>query len=112
MMTLERTVLDHPIRVLGQRLDKGWDISITGGAETHVGAVTLADPDGAEQTIERSGHRDSCISEAWAVRLAKEWKAPVCVRCGIHYDGVTKAQIGEIVAACEALLEAVLRQEK
>jgi len=30
------------------------------------------------------------------------------VRCGIHYDGIGKAEIAAILAACEKLLEQML----
>lgn len=110
MYTWTEIVLDQPIQVRAARLDEGWDIGIFGGCRTHVGAVTLAEPDGREQTLERAGHKDSHISRRWAVRLAKAWGVPVCVRCGIHYDSATAEQIREIVAACDRLLETVMQQ--
>lgn len=103
-MKLEKTVLGYPIWVEIHRLDCGWDIGIYGGCSTHVGAVTLAEPDGTVQTLERSGHKDSFISTRWAAELAAHWSAPVCVRCGIHYDNVMKAQLAEITAVCDAML--------
>ena len=59
------------ITVEAEPLDEGWDIRVTGGDRSHVGAVTLTEPDGAEQTIERPGHKDAHVSRPWAVRLAK-----------------------------------------
>ena len=106
-MKLEKTVLGFPIRVELTKLDEGWDISIFGGCKTHVGAVTLASPDDTVQTAERPGHRDSFVSSRWAAELAAHWNAPVCVRCGIHYDNVTKEQLAVIIAACEDLLREV-----
>lgn len=107
----EQMVLGFPIQVQLQRLDEGWDISVTGGVKTHIGAVTLAEPDGTERTLERPDHKDSYISRPWALALAKAWNAPVCVRCGIHYDGVTKAQIAQILEACQELLAKVLASQ-
>ena len=54
-MTLERIVLGFPIRVEIRKLDEGWDVGIFGGCKTHVGAVTLAAPDGTVETLERPG---------------------------------------------------------
>lgn len=105
MRVLEKSVLGYPIRVQVQKLDEGWDILVIGGSKTHVGAVTLAEPDGTEQTLERPGHKDSHISRTWAPALAKALNAPVSVRCGIHYDGVTKVQIERIVDECSTLLQ-------
>lgn len=110
MNTWEQALSDRSIRVKVQKLDEGWDISVTGGVKTHVGAVTLAEPDGTECTLERPGHKDSHISRTWALTLAQEWNAPVCVRCGIHYDNATSEQVQAIVTACNQLLETVIRQ--
>lgn len=110
MYTWEENVLGYPVQVQATQLDDGWDIGIFGGCRTHVGAVTLAEPDGREQTQERLGHKDSHISRLWAVRLAKALGVSVCVRCGIHYDSATAEQIRAIVAACDRMLETVIQQ--
>jgi len=85
MVCWESEVLGSPIRVQAEKLDDGWDVSVTGGVKTHVGAVTLAGPDGSEQTIEMPGHQDSHISRIWAQNLSKAWNAPVCVRFGTKW---------------------------
>lgn len=103
-MILERTVLGFPIRAEIRKLDEGWDVGIFGGCRTHVGAVSLAAPDGTVETLERPGHRDCVISARWAAELAAHLNAPACVRCGIHYDRAEKEQLTAIVAACEDLL--------
>lgn len=110
MNTWEKTVLGWPVQVQVQRLNDGFDVGVFGGCRTHVGAVTLAEPDGAAQTLERLGHKDSFVSRHWAERLAQAWGVPVCVRCGIHYDGATSEQIRQIVSACDQLLETVIQQ--
>ena len=106
-MKLERTVLGYPIRAEITKLDEGWEVGIFGGCKTHVGAVTLAAPDGTVQTLERPGHKDSFISARWAAELAAHWDAPVCARCGIHYDCATKEQLAAITAECEDFLQEV-----
>lgn len=110
MIRAERRVLGWPIRAQAERLDSGYDVAVYGGERTHVGAVSLASPEGLVQTLERTGHRDAAVSERWAAALGRAWNAPVCVRCGIHYERATKAQIAEILAACDALLEDVIGQ--
>ena len=104
-MKLERTVLGFPICAEVTKLDEGWDVSIFGGCKTHVGAVTLAEPKGTVQTLERPGHKDSFVSIRWAERLAAHLNAPVCVRCGIHYDHATKEQLEEITTSCDEILK-------
>lgn len=103
-MTLQTQLFDFPILVEAQKLDEGWDISITGGCRSHVGAVTLAAPGEEPQTIQRRRHKDACISQVWAETLVEKWNCPVCVRCGIHYDGLSMEQIQEIIKASNALL--------
>lgn len=94
------------------RLDDGWDVSVTGGSRTHVGAVSLAQPGQELRTLLRAGHRDDVISERWAKRLADVWNEPVCVRAGIHYDGVTKTEINLILEAAERLLDRLIQETK
>lgn len=107
----ETQALGLPIRAAAVRLDEGWDVSVLGGSRRHVGAVTLAEPDGSVQTLLRLGHRDDAVSVRWAKVLAARWHAPVCVRAGIHYDGVGRAEIGRIMKACDALLEAMMERK-
>lgn len=103
-MKLKRIVSGYPIRAEIEKLDEGWDIGIFGGCKTHVGAVTLAEPDGTVHTLERPCHRDGFVSGHWASELARMLKAPICVRCGIHYDNATKEQLAEITAGCDEML--------
>lgn len=110
MICAERCALGRPIRAQAERLHSGYDVVVYGGERTHVGAVSLAAPDEPVQTLERAGHRDAAVSARWAEALARAWNAPVCVRCGIHYERATRAQISEILAACDALLEDVMGQ--
>lgn len=103
-MKLERTVLGYPLWAEINELDHGWDIGIYGGCSTHVGAVTMAEADGAYRTFQREHHKDSYVSQHWATELAKRFQSPVCVRCGIHYDNATKDQLAEITASCDEML--------
>ena len=95
-MNVEVTVLGDPIRAETEQLDEGWDVAVYGGVRTHVGAVSLSDGCGGVETLQRPGHRDAVISE----------------RCGIHYHEPTRAQLAEIVAACDALLEKLIFLER
>ncbi|MBQ8835357.1 MAG: hypothetical protein IJ001_10635 [Oscillospiraceae bacterium] len=111
-MKLERTVLGYPIWAEINRLDSGWDIGIYGGCCTHVGAVSMAEPSGDVETIERLHHKDSFVSVRWAEEMSRLTQEPVCVRCGIHYDSATKEQLSAIIAECDEMLQelvAVLR---
>ena len=111
-MRLECEVQGKSIRAEALRLDEGWDVSVFGGSRSHVGAVTLAEPDGRVQTLLRTNHRDDAVSVRWAQALAQCWSAPVCVRAGIHYDNIGRAEIDSILSACEALLQTMMERKE
>lgn len=106
----ETAALGFPIRAAAERLDDGWDVCVYGGCRTHVGAMTLAEADGTMQTLLRPEHRDDAVSKRWAQALAQAWKAPVCVRAGIHYDGITRDGIAAALSACDALLQTMIER--
>lgn len=108
MSVYETIVLGHTLRAEVARLDDGWDIGIYGGCRTHVGAVALGEADGGLRVLAREGHRDDVVAASWAKAFARRFHAPVCVRCGIHYDDVSKNDIGTIVSACNLLLQKAL----
>ncbi len=109
MRIWERAVLGRTIRATVECLDEGWDVSVFGGDMTHVGAVTLAGPKGKEQTLERPGHKDAAVTRRWAVALAEVWGGPICVRCGIHFDHVTRTDLAQLLTVCEELLDVIKR---
>lgn len=107
-MTVQTTCLGRTLCATAQKLNDGWDVALFGGDSTHVGAVTLAGS-GALQTVQRPGHRDGVLSERWAGYLAERLKAPVCVRCGVHYDRLSRQDLPKVVQACEDLLKQLER---
>ena len=72
----------------------------------------------AEALLRKAGFDDPYgterrrLSTEDAARLAEAWRAPVCVRCGIHYHEPTRAQLAEIVASCDMLLEKLIFLER
>lgn len=111
-MILEATVCAKTIRAEIIRLDSGLDIGLYGGDQTHVGAVSLAEPGNPVQTLQRPAHKDAAVSEHWAVQLAEAMQCPVCVRCGIHYECFHEALLPEILSGCEELLKRLLHDLK
>lgn len=95
----------YPIEARVHRLDDGLHVLVTGGCRTHVGAVSYAFPGESVQTIQFPTHRDGKVSERWAKALCERLHCQVTVNCGIHYDNVSKADIQEIVAVTEQLLQ-------
>ena len=105
--------LGYELRADITMLDEGVHVLLVGGSTTHVGAVTFADEDGIVETLQLPGHRDAVVSESWAVMLAAHFCMPVSVACGIHYDGIAKTQIGEVLEAAQQLLpQAIAKLEQ
>ncbi len=110
MTELSISLFGHPIRCSATRLDRGVHVLLTGGCQSHIGAVTIAEPGAPPETRVFPGHKDQYISEPWAVRLAEKTGQRACVVCGIHYDGITGEQIAEILDRTDELLCALLEQ--
>lgn len=110
-MILTAAALGKPILAEIHRLDVGLDIGIYGGDCTHVGAVSLADETGKVQSIQHLGHKDGIVSEKWAAQLAERLHLPVCVRCGIHFDGLCAEELAVVMETCEDLLNQIAQMD-
>ncbi len=82
----------------------------------HLGAVATGEFDnGTGRTttsiISRLGHKDDAVAQRVAYAIAKHTKRATCVVAGIHVDAITQAEIAEILANCDDLIqEFVLRK--
>lgn len=108
VITDKRSLFGHPIEYELTLLDQGIHVLLAGGAKSHIGAISVAEGEWAE-TKTFSGHKDHLLSEPWAKAIAQKTGQRCAVICGIHYDGVSKADIAAIVAAAEELLAELLR---
>jgi len=81
-------------------------LQVTGG-RTHVGAVAVAFPGGAElMTV--PGHREGPLAAECAAAVAAASGRTCAVVAGIHQDGATSGEIAAIVDNVRRGLEAVL----
>lgn len=55
------------------------------------------------------GHKDDAIACRFAEAVAVQQRCTAVCTCGVHIDGITPAQIREILAACEELQDRVLQ---
>ncbi|MDR0267589.1 hypothetical protein [Paenibacillus sp.] len=102
-----------------------WDIRITEvpvgrdilllltGGTAHIGAVATAYFCGKAQevqvqTIDLPGHREQELAAYMAEKAAEALGCTVTVAAGIHYDGINKAQILDIVAEAKAVFNTYL----
>lgn len=88
--------------------DHGMVAGVFGGDLSHIGAVSVVDAKGVLQTVILDGHKDYHVSNMWAERLFEKYRVPVSVSAGIHYEQITKEEIGEVLALCSQLLEGVM----
>ena len=95
----EKLIVDGKEIVLNARR-QGGDclISVTGGDAPHIGAAALC-ADGETRRLDRNGHREGELAAELAERAASKLGCCVCAVCGIHFDGITRAEIVSVVAA-------------
>ena len=97
-----RTVLGREITVSAFPVGRDWIVSIFGGDTPHAGSACIAwqeNGQGKMASVVRPAHRDDVVACQVAEFLSRELRCSVIVNCGIHYDGVTKQEIREIVSA-------------
>ncbi len=106
----EVPVLGRMIRMQAQDTGKGLQVLITGGDQAHIGAVAVCGESSFDssfpekngvRTVTFPGHKETQVVENWARRLGELSDFPVVVSAGIHYDGINRAQIGEILSALD-----------
>ena len=88
--TLTRLVRGKEIVLNARRQGGDCLVSVTGGDAPHIGAAALC-ADGEIRRLDRNGHREG--------ELAAELAERVCAVCGIHFDGISRAEIASVVAA-------------
>lgn len=112
-IVVELTVLGFPLRATALRAGEDWSVLVQGGFGPHIGSVSVArwvDRRVELQRLVGPGHRDDVVGDRFALRLAEGTGHTVCVCCGIHYDGPTKAELAQVVASAEVLLEKLLKE--
>ena len=85
------------ITITATQLDAGLHVLLSGGHQSHIGAVSICCPGEAVRTTVLPGHKDDHISARWAQTLCELSGLTCCVVCGIHYDNASAFQIREIL---------------
>lgn len=105
------TVLGAPLTARLQPLDGGMRAEIYGGTRPHIGAVSIAGPDGKVSTTQFPAHRDGVVSARWAGALAAAGYRPAVVLAGIHYDHLVCRRCGSLADIHLADITAQLEQQ-
>lgn len=105
-----RTLFGSAIIACVLRLEEGIQVSVSGGDLAHIGAVSVAAPDGDIATRQFTGHKDGVVSERWAKALSEAGYRPAVVTAGIHYDGLSKEGIAGVLTLTDEMLAELLHR--
>ncbi|MCJ8012496.1 hypothetical protein MUG84_12210 [Paenibacillus sp. KQZ6P-2] len=88
---------------------------LTGGS-AHIGSVSTAyinekDKRVEVQTVDLPGHREHDLTVEMAEKAAAALGRTVTVAAGIHYDGINREQILEIVSEAKSVFERYLAEK-
>jgi len=102
-----------PFPVSIQTLFTGEDIVfiMTGGVEHTGGVSTAYFTDSGEidvQTISLPHHREADLTEPFAKQAAEKLQRTCTVVMGIHYDDISREELGQIVHNARALFQSTL----
>lgn len=108
-MEKEITILNKPVKILLTKTECGINVLIAGGDFTHIGAVSIVDPQGEIFTKTFENHKDHFVSEEWAEKLYEKFQVPVVVSAGIHYDNIDSTGIENVISEMKKALDEVLK---
>ena len=82
----------------------------------HLGAVAIGEFDNSTgrttiSIISRLGHKDDAVAQRVAYAITKHTKRATCVVAGIHVDAITQAEIAEILANGDDLIQEFVLQK-
>lgn len=107
--TLTRTCLYREITARVLFYPEGIHVSLFGGDLPHIGAVSITDTKGKRTDLVFPGHREDTITVRWSAVFLSAGLLPAVVEAGIHYDGISKEEILEVLNCCDAILSDILR---
>lgn len=97
--------LDLCLRLFPQGRDV---LALLSGGAAHAGATALAAPGETTRVCERPGHREGPLAALVAERLAGALGCAVAVSCGIHFAGISRAEIAKVEDMAAGLVEECL----
>lgn len=110
MTEFRRYLYGYAITAKVTVLDEGIHILLSGGQKSHVGAVVNC-TDGRICEFQAEHHKELEISRRWAQELSQAFHTPVTVACGIHYDGLSKEGIQEVIGCTEGMLAELIEKK-
>ncbi|ANU45658.1 hypothetical protein ADH76_18015 [Enterocloster clostridioformis] len=105
--SITRSLMGADITAQVLVLDEGCHVSLFGGNLSHIGAVSIASPEGHVATTQFPYHKEAVLSHKWAETLSEAGYRPCVVEAGIHYDGLDQTGIRAVLTLADDLLEKV-----
>ncbi len=106
---MQRNLFNHSICLKVGFLDRGMHVLLTGGTQTHIGAVSVVNEMGHVQTISLPGHKEYLITEHWSQQLYLASKEPVVLTAGIHYDQLSRQEIEIVMQTVDDMFKKSLK---
>ena len=110
--TLTWDLMGAPVTAHVIYLSSGLQVTVYGGTLPHIGAVSVVDPQGNVTTQQFPTHKDGVVSERWAEAVSEAGYCPAVIAVGIHYDGLNREQIGDVVKLTDDMLDDLLQTLK
>ncbi|MDY3918226.1 MAG: hypothetical protein SOZ59_04385 [Candidatus Limivivens sp.] len=102
-------VLNREIRIHILDTGRGINVLIEGGDLGHIGAVAAAGAGRELTLVSFPGHREDVICRQWAEKISAVYPGPVVIEAGVHYDGISRGEIQEILEALGKELDTLVR---
>ena len=111
-ITLTQELMGASITAHAIYLRPGLQVTVYGGTLPHIGAVSVADPQGNVTTQQFPTHKDGVVSERWAKAISEAGYRPAVIAAGIHYDSLNREQIGDVIKLTDDMLGELLQTLK
>lgn len=112
-MRIEKKLSFAELTVDITQVGEDWLLVLSGGEKPHIGCTVLAVPrpsltgsgerSATASVINVTGHKDEAICRLLAETAAGKKDAVAVCAGGFHMDGITEAQIGEVIAAVQEI---------
>lgn len=106
--SITRSLMGADITAQVLVLDEGCHVSLFGGDLPHIGAVSIANPEGHVTTTQFPYHKEAVLSHKWAGALSEAGYRPCVVEAGIHYDNLNRQEIDMVVSLTGEMLNTIL----
>ena len=106
----EIVILNRRVAIAVYRTKEGINVLIEGGDKGHIGAVAVARDGKIVESVCFPGHREDIVCESWAREISGLVPGPAVVEAGIHYDGITKGQIEEVMEVLTAQRKVLMEE--